>query len=59
MAETTVWCNMIYTIGFYLMLLSYICNSITGNSDMQQKSFHGLVILGFLNFFNNYNVPRR
>lgn len=59
MAETIVWCNMIYTISFYLMLISYIYNSATGNADMQEKCFHGLVVLGFLNFFNNYTVSRR
>jgi len=59
MAETIVWCNMIYTISFYIMLMSYIYQSITGNIDMQQKCFQGLVILAFLNMFNNYTVSRR
>ena len=50
---------MIYNISFYIILMSYIYQSITGNIDMQQKSFQGLVILGFLNLFHNYSVSRR
>jgi hypothetical protein len=59
MAETIVWCNMMYEICFYIALLVNIYSSITGNVEMQQKSFQGLVMLGFLNLFNNYSVSRR
>lgn len=59
MAETIVWCNMIYTISFYIMIANYIYQSITGNIDMQEKSFRGLVILAFLSLFNNYTISRR
>jgi hypothetical protein len=50
---------MIYQISFYIMLMAYVYQSITGSMDMQQKSFQGLVILGLLNLFNNYSVSRR
>jgi hypothetical protein len=59
MAKAGVWCNMIYTIIFYVILMNYIYQSITGNIDMQQKCFQGLVILAFLNLFNSYTVSRR
>ena len=55
MAETIVWCNMMCTISFYLMLIFYIYRGITGNIDMQHKAFQGTVILGFFNIFNNFN----
>jgi len=51
MAETIVWCNMIYTISCYLALMIYIYHSITGNLDMKNSAFQAVVILGLLSIF--------
>ena len=50
---------MIYNISFYIMLACNLYSSITGNTQMESDSFKGLVILGFLNLFNNFNISRR
>jgi hypothetical protein len=42
-----------YRSCFYLMLMFYFYNSITGNNEMVNSSFQGLVILGLLALFNN------
>jgi hypothetical protein len=59
MAETIVWCIMIYNISFYIMLVFYMYNSIIENIPQMENCFKGLVILGFLNLFNNFNTSRR
>jgi len=52
MAETIVWCNMIYNISFYISLIIYIYNSIAGNLDMKNNAFQAVVILGLFNILN-------
>jgi hypothetical protein len=48
MAETIMWCNIMYKISFYIVLFLYFYFNITSNTIMIENSFKGLVILGLV-----------
>lgn len=58
MVKTTVWCIMI-SILFFLSCVILFYGSITGNTQMIDNSFRGLVILGFLRTFSVLNSLNR
>jgi hypothetical protein len=50
---------MIYNILFYLFVMSFLYHNITGNIEMIDQSFKGLVICGFLNIFHLFDSLNR
>jgi|688.fasta_scaffold17291_2 hypothetical protein len=50
---------MIYDIVFYLCAFNCLFQSFTGNVDMVDKSFKGLVICGFINLFHKLDGLNR